>query len=218
MNDNTIAVLDFELKQDAEHLNQRLGDLFSSIGEANPNRIIDEAKNLLETVFRTIIVDKTGSVEEGRRAATFPNLYTQAKDCISLSNEPDAIDKINELCEKAVLIIGHIRNSYGNAHGRDGYSTNNIDLAESLFFARIAISITNLLYGKHINSPIKHLNNRIKYEDYNDFNEYFDEAEGPDIVVGGIPLRPSEVLFNGDLTAYREYLIEFMNQPPESSN
>lgn len=218
MNDNTIMLLDFDIKQDAEHLNQRISNLFSSIGEANSSKIIDDAKNLLETVFRTIIVDKTESVDEGRRSATFPNLYMQAKECILLSDEPDVIDKINELCEKAVLIIGQIRNSYGNAHGRDGYSSNNMGITESLFFARIALSITNLLYGKHINSPIKHLNNRIRYEDYDDFNEYFDDLEGLDVIVGGIPLKPSEVLFNNDLTAYKEYLIEYMNQTPESTS
>lgn len=216
MTDQTISVLDFEIQKSAEHLNLRVGELFDAVGQASGEKILDASKNLLETVFRTIITDKNGEVQEGRRAATFPNLYQQAKDCITISEEPEVLGKIDELCEKAVLIIGQLRNSFGGSgHGHDGYYASHFGLSESLFVARVALGITNLFYGTHINSPLSYMNSRIKYEDHEKFNEYFDELEGGDVKVAGISVRPSEVLFNADNIAYKEYLIEFMNQLPE---
>ena len=216
MNDQTLTLFDFDIQSSAEHMNVRVGELYEALSQAKGEKILDASKNLLETVFRTIITDKNGEVEEGRRAATFPNLYNQAKDCIQLSDESDIVDKLNELCEKAVLIIGQLRNSYGmSGHGSDGYDDRRFGLPESLFVARVSLSITNLLYGKHLDSPLSHLNSRIQYENYADFNEYFDSQEGDDVSVAGILVRPSEVLFNADPIAYKEYLIEYMNQLPQ---
>lgn len=213
-----LAVLDFDVRKSAEHLNLRISSLLDAISEANGGKILDASKNLLETVFRTMVTDKNGEVQEGRRAATFPGLYAQAKDCIRLSDEPEIIDRITELCDKAVLIVGQLRNSFGfNSHGRDGYDIGEIGLPESLFVARVALGITNLFYGKHINSPLSHMNARVRYEDHEAFNEYFDSIHGEDVTVGGIVVRPSEVLFNADEIAYREYLIEYMGQLPDIS-
>jgi hypothetical protein len=216
MIDQTLTLFDFDIQNSAEHMNARVGEMYDALSQPKGEKILDASKNLLETVFRTIITDKNGSVEEGRRAATFPNLYAQAKECILLSDESDVVDKLNELCEKAVLIIGQLRNSYGmSSHGRDGYDDKHFGLPESLFVARVSLSITNLLYGKHLDSPLSHLNSRIQYENYADFNDYFDSQEGDDVKVAGILVRPSEVLFNADPIAYKEFLIEYMNQPPQ---
>jgi hypothetical protein len=216
MMSQTLATLDFDIQRSAEHLSLRVSTLLDAIGEANGGRILDASKNLLETVFRTMVTDKNGEVQEGRRAATFPGLYEQAKGCILLSEEPEILDKITELCDKAILVIGQLRNSYGfSSHGRDGYAVEQIGLPEALFVARVALGITNLFYGRHIESPLSHMNARVRYEDHETFNEYFDSINGEDITVGGIVVRPSEVLFNADEIAYREYLIEYMSQLPD---
>ena len=214
MNVLTLPVVDFDIQEStASHLNQRVTELLDAINEVSSGRVLDASKNLLETVFRTIITDKNGCVREGRRAATLPELYAQAKECVSLSDEPEVIDKVSELCGKAVLIIGQLRNNYGfSSHGRDGYDTRQVGMFESLLVARVTLGVTNLFYGKHLNSPLLHMNARIRYEDFEAFNSYFDSSR-EDITIEGILIRPSEALFYADEIAYREHLVEYLGQP-----
>jgi hypothetical protein len=211
MSQHVLATIDFEVSESASELNNRVAELFESISSGVPGKIIDASKTLLESVFRTIVVDKNGVVEEGRRAATFPGLYAQAKECIDLSDDVDVIERVDEMCSKAVLIIGQVRNSHGySAHGREGFNDTGMGMRESLFIARIALGIANLFYGKHLDSPLKHLNERVRYEDFEEFNDYIDSSEPSDLMVAGIAIRPSEALFSTDRIAYRELLAEYM--------
>lgn len=216
---DTLETIDFYVDERAKQLQMRIDDLLASLGNEYGDELLDASKNLLETVFRTIIVDKKGAVEEGRRAATFDGLYRQATECVVLSGEEEAADKINQMCKSAVEGIGYLRNKYGkSSHGRDGYIDRHISIQEALFVARFSLGITNLLYGKHLSSPVAYANSRVRYEDYSDFNEYIDDLEGDDVMVAGISIRPSQALFDCDNIAYKEKLIEYMQLHSEDGD
>jgi hypothetical protein len=200
----------------ASHFEERLEALKSALTTGTPGSIVEEAKALLECVYRTIVTDHNGDVAPGARGGppTFPELYSQAKACINLSEDSDVESRIDEACSKLTLIIGQTRNSNGaTSHGQDAYSENLLGLHEAHFIAREALSIAALFLNRHSVSEA-HLYARLRFEDHNDFNEYIDESEEWPAVLGQ-EMRPSEVLFNTDPTSYRAALTEYRQRPEE---
>lgn len=193
----------------ATHFEERLEALRTALSDESPGSIVEEAKALLECVYRTIITDHNGAVSPGRRGnPTFPELYTQAKAGINLSNDPDIASRIDDACSKLTLIIGQTRNSNGTtSHGQDAYAENNLDIHEAHYFAREALSIAALFLNKHSLTET-HMHARLRYEDHVEFNEHLDETEEWPTVLGQ-EVRLSEVLFSTDPTRYREALIEY---------
>jgi len=54
----------------------------------------------------------------------------------------------------------------------------------------------------------------LRYEDYEDFNQYLDETEN-EVKVTGVSFRPSEVLFGLSKETYRIALTDFEDQQTE---
>jgi len=204
----------------AVHFEERITALKTALSEGSPGAIVDEAKSLLECVYRTIITDHNGSVLPGRRGEpTLPELYSQAKSYVIFSNDEIIHSRIDEACSKLTLIIGQTRNSNGAAaHGQDAYAQNLLSRDEAYYFAREALSVSALFLNKHLSTE-SHLHARLKYEDHDDFNEHLDDIEEWPILFGQ-ELRPSETLFNNDPMRYREALIEYhenVSANPESA-
>ncbi|OJU88185.1 hypothetical protein BGO17_04420 [Candidatus Saccharibacteria bacterium 49-20] len=199
----------------AAHFDERLRALHDSLATGTSGSVVDEAKALLECVFRTIITDHNGEVAPGHRGQpTFPELYEQAKACINLSNDGDVAIRIDEACAKTVLIIGQIRNSNGaTSHGQDAYAENLLGAHEAHFIAREALSIAALFLNRHSETE-SHLHSRLRFEDHSEFNEYVDDTEDWPVIFGQ-NMRPSEVLFNTDPTSYQAALIEYKQRPQD---
>ena len=107
------------------------------------------------------------------------------------------LQTVQGLCE--------FRNSYGMAsHGRDAFSAR-LDLRQATLAAQAADTIVSFLYRIHRDALSQNPGARIYYEDHADFNEAFDNDNGT-IRVSDLGLRPSEVLFKGDLEAYKAAL------------
>ena len=198
----------------ATHFEERLSALRSALAEGSPGSIVEEAKALLECVYRTIIIDHHGTVAPGSRGSpSLPELYSQARSCITFSEDSDVSHRIDEACSKLTLVIGQTRNSNGaTSHGQDAYAQNLLGHYEAHYFAREALSIAALFLNKHSDTTA-YLHTRLQYEDHTDFNNYLDESEEWPIVLGQ-EMSPSEILFNTDPTRYREMLIEYHQSPP----
>lgn len=193
----------------ATHFEERLESLKVALYDKTPGSIVEEAKALLECVYRTIIIDHSGEVAPGRRGQpTFPELYMQAKACLSLSDDLDISHRVDEACLTITRTIGQIRNSNGStSHGQDAYTENRLGIHEAHFIAREALSIAAFFLNRHSISET-HLRARLRFEDHNNFNESIDDSQEWPIIMGQ-EMRPSEVLFNTDPTRYREALIEY---------
>lgn len=192
--------------QAAAHLKERYERLMEAISSVHSGDICDEAKALLECVFRTIINNRNGNVVEAPSGrATFISLYEQAWDTLQV-NGPSEEFKL--ILKRAVQDIGNIRNDYGGvSHGQDGYDERSLGLTEALYIARSALSLAGYMYTHHLNVSQDTNNVRINYEDNPEFNEYIDSND--EVVVAGIVMVASEVLFSNDLIAYKERLIEY---------
>lgn len=203
--------VEIDVPAGAAYLRQKIDDLEGALQENHTGKMFDASKGLLETVFRTIIIDHNGQVaSQNGREPSFMNLYKQSLSCIgNLSNENGVAFKLNELCTKAIDVIGNLRNNFGYAsHGQDGYTRFDINPIEAVFISNVAAALVNFLYGAHTIQPLSYQNVRLIYGNFETFNDYIDDLNS-EVVVSGISMRPSEALFMTDQSAYRELLIEY---------
>ena len=166
-----------------------------------------------------MIIDSRGQVSlQNGREPGLTNLYDHAKSCLRcLSDESGLASNLDALCKKAIQTIGYCRNNYGHAsHGQDAYTTYSINPIEAVFIANIAASVVNFIYGMHVIQPASYRNIRLIYGNFNEFNNYIDEIN-EQVTISGISMSPSETLFMTDQNAYRELLIEYTENPPESN-
>lgn len=212
--------VEISVPSNATYLQQKVDDVGAALQENHPGKIFDSAKNLLETTLRTIVTSKCGQVAlQNDREPSLMNLYEQTIKCFEgLSSEQGAATKFDELCKKAVQMIGYCRNNYGySGHGQDGYTTFSINPIEAIFVSNVAVALVNFLYGSHVIQPTSYQNIRLVYGNYDDFNNYIDDTND-ELVISGIVMAPSEALFMADQSAYRELLIEYTENPPEQPN
>ncbi len=196
----------------APELKERYQRFIDAINSRHPGNIYDEGKAFLECIFRTIIVNRIGRVDEGSERATFISLFEQAWDSLELQR-----DEFKRVMKKSVKNVGDFRNNYGAvSHGQDGYTERVLDEEEALFIARESLSIAAFFYSQHLRVSGDGQNERINYADNMDFNEHIDSQDNCEIL--GVVLIASEVLFANDPIAYREGLIEFrqMQESEES--
>lgn len=193
----------------APHLQERYQLLIESVSDRNPGAIFDHSKALLETICRTIITDRNGHISETPDSrASFIELYRQTCACL-MAHDSDTL--FMPIIKKSLQVIADMRDNYGvSSHGRDGYSHQTGQVEESLFVARVSLAMAGYLYARHVNTSTDHQNERLHYEDNPEFNEYLDQ-DGDIEIAGIIVASPSRVLFDNDLIAYREKLIEFVD-------
>lgn len=194
------------------HLQERYLLLIEALQEEHPGKILDESKSFLESIFRTISIDVYGETERANiERLRMPELCQKACDCTTLSADTSANTSLVEMAHALVLKIAQLRNSHGaSAHGRDGYTVNEVGVTEAVFIAQSAVSLGRLFFTQHKGRSDGRKNQRVQYLDNPEFNAYLDEQE--DVVVSGISLIPSEALFNTDPKGYRDKLNEYIDQ------
>lgn len=202
------------LRQDLEglpHLEERFLLLLGALDDQHPGRIIDEAKCFLESIFRTIDINHHGVEQKDRiDRLRMPELFEEVGQLISLSDDEVVRAQLQEMCSLGFSRIAQIRNAEGAAaHGRDGYHEVAVGLPEALYIAQSAVAISSLFYSRYQARADWRTNQRQKYEDNPEFNEWLDEQQEEIRIVDTV-LSPSEVLFNTDPKAYRNALAEFM--------
>lgn len=178
---------------------------------------LDLSKAFLETVFKTILNDRVDDVNQKEE---FGPLYRQVKDNVEFSSNDDVNELLSLLAGQIVNVTGQLRNRYGAAsHGDDGYRDNPIDMIGAEFIMSSVDGLASCLYRKHKDTVVVESAQRMNYVDFGDFNGWFDEQNddikipiGEDVFLS---FSASQILFEQDIEAYREVLLQYQSNPDE---
>jgi len=195
---------------------QALGDYVLRIEtyrDSSPGLVIENCKSLVESIFKTILVEVNRKTPDELKNCNIKNLYEQVEK--TLFFEKQGYCKILEGFSAA---IADFRNRFGEtSHGKDIYTleTNRNLLFddEVLFLLSTTDNISYFLlsYYKNLYPAYAEKRKWLEYEDNQEFNEWFDETEDA-VSLGGVSLLPSRVLFDGDKEAYKTSLSEYLGK------
>ena len=194
------------------HIGEQILALEKAVDE-NPGLAFDLAKTLLESGCRTILVDRGTGYNE---AWDLPKLLHEVLAKIRLV--PTELEETSEVSKSLRKTAGglhsviqgicELRNTHGFAsHGRDA-AFQQLEATQALVVARSADAVYNFLFRVHRRYTLEISSPPLTYEENPDFNQYVDETSEP-VQVINLVFRPSEVLFQMDPQAYRDYLGNF---------
>ena len=181
--------------------------------ERFPLLVIENCKSIIESIFKTILVEVGSKTEDDLKNIDIGGLYKQVKKILFLE-EKGYCNIIGSFSSA----IAEFRNKLGEtSHGKDIYTI--AQNRSALFDDEIhfLISTTDniafflLSYYKNLYPAYAGKKRKLIYEDYAEFNKWFDEIENP-VVVAGVSLSPSRVLFDGDIDAYKTSLGEYLGK------
>ncbi|AWY45678.1 abortive infection family protein [Glaesserella parasuis] len=169
----------------------------------NPVLSIELCKSLSEGICKTILTDKGVSIPDN-----FPNLVSTTLSHLNVDNHPDA-EHIKELSKRlggVLHYIATIRNDCNYAsHGQDiEHKPVSSDLA--LFVTHTTNAILGFILHFYIVTGDYQRGERIRYEDYQEFNDYLDEVYESNM---GKIISFSRALFDQDIEAYKEEFWEY---------
>lgn len=195
---------------------QALGDYVLRIETyraSSPGLVIENCKSLVESIFKTILVETDSKTEADLKDCDIGNLYKQVKKVLFFE-EKGYLNIIGSFSSA----ISEFRNKLGEtSHGKDIYTLENNRTAlfddEILFLLSTTDNISYFLlsYYKNLYPAYAEKRKELEYEDNQEFNEWFDETEEA-VSLGGVSLSPSRVLFDGDTEAYKTILSEYLGK------
>lgn len=195
---------------------QALGDYVLRIETyraSSPGLVIENCKSLVESIFKTILVEADSKTEADLKDCDIGNLYKQVKKVLFFE-EKGYLNIIGSFSSA----ISEFRNKLGEtSHGKDIYTLENNRTAlfddEILFLLSTTDNISYFLlsYYKNLYPAYAEKRKELEYEDNQEFNEWFDETEEA-VSLGGVSLSPSRVLFDGDTEAYKTSLSEYLGK------
>jgi len=180
---------------------------------SSPGLVIENCKSLVESIFKTILVEVDSKTEADLKDCDIGNLYKQVKKVLFFE-EKGYLNIIGSFSSA----ISEFRNKLGEtSHGKDIYTLENNRTAlfddEILFLLSTTDNISYFLlsYYKNLYPAYAEKRKELEYEDNQEFNEWFDETEDA-VSLGGVSLSPSRVLFDGDIEAYKTSLSEYLGK------
>lgn len=204
----------------ATHLLRQIGALESAVLD-NPALAFDLAKSLVESVCKTILADRGQEVDHSQDT---PKLFREALRYLQLLPEShtgnadvlDSLKKTTGSLQSLVSGLCELRNREGLAsHGRDGYS-DSLESVQAQLAARSADALVHFLLSAHHSYPNQSPKRRVQYHDNVEFNRYLDETHDR-IVISTYEYDPSYVLFNVDDEAYKDLLVQYKEEQPETA-
>jgi hypothetical protein len=180
---------------------------------SSPGLVIENCKSLIESIFKTILVEADSKTENDLKDCDIGNLYKQVKKVLFFE-EKGYLHIIGSFSNA----IAEFRNKLGEtSHGKDIYTLENNRGAlfddEILFLLNTTDNISYFLlsYYKNLYPVYAEKKHELAYADNKEFNEWFDENEEV-VSLGGTSLLPSRVLFDGDTEAYKTSLSEYLGK------
>jgi hypothetical protein len=180
---------------------------------SSPGLVIENCKSLVESIFKTILVEADLKTEDDLKLCDIGSLYKQVKKLLFFEEKGYC-----HIIGSFSNAISEFRNKLGEtSHGKDIYTLEKNRTA--LFDDEIAFLLSTtdniayflLSYYKNLYPAYANKKKELAYEDNNEFNEWFDEIENA-VSVGGVSLSPSRVLFDGDVEAYKASLNGYINK------
>lgn len=195
---------------------QALGDYVLRIETyrvSSPGLVIENCKSLVESIFKTILVEVNSETEESLKDFSTSGLYGKVKDILFFEEQG-----YRNIIGSFSNAISEYRNKLGEtSHGKDIYTLENNRNAlfndEILFLLSATDNISYFLlsYYKNLYPVYAEKKQELIYDNNEEFNEWFDETEEV-VSVGGVSLSPSHVLFDGDTAAYKTSLSEYLGK------
>ncbi|MEN6510971.1 MAG: hypothetical protein ABFD00_03965 [Chloroherpetonaceae bacterium] len=180
---------------------------------SSPGLVIENCKSLVESIFKTILVEVSSETEESLKNCSTSELYGKVKDILFFERQG-----YRNIIGSFSNAISEYRNKLGEtSHGKDIYTLesnkNTLVNDEMLFllFTTDNVSYFLLSYYKNLYPAFAEKKKVLVYEDNDEFNRWFDETEEA-VSVGGVSLSPSRVLFDGDTEAYKTSLSEYLSK------
>ncbi|MBN6080162.1 abortive infection family protein [Aggregatibacter actinomycetemcomitans] len=186
-----------------QHYRGHIDNIISNV-YGNPALSIELCKSVTEGICKTILTDKGESIPE-----KYPNLVSTTINKLDLSYHKDH-EHLLELSKRLGSIlhyVAEIRNQYGDfaSHGQDiEHKKVTSDLA--LFVLHSTNAILGFILHFYIVTDDYRKGERIRYEDNQRINELIDESYETETQ---FKISYSKALFDQDLEAYKELVIEF---------
>jgi hypothetical protein len=201
----------FVSSEDAVHLLEQKDRLEQAVINEDAPLTLDTAKSLLESIFKTILNDRTVTPN---LTQDFKPLYRNVRDVMPFNQNGDANSLLGNLGSAIVHNVAELRNKFGAAsHGDDGYFETPIQMNDAEMVAHVVDGLAGFMYRKHKLLIEPESAQRVYYSDYPEFNSYLDgQYSGYKLELGergGIDLPTSEIIFLTDRALYREMLIQF---------
>jgi hypothetical protein len=181
-----------------------------SYKETDPFIAIENCKSLMESVFKTIIVEVTEKTANDLKNDNIGKLYSQVKIILNFKR-----GGYSQIIGSFSKIISQLRNKLGKtSHGKDIYTLQKNkdtlfrDEVNLLLHTADVIVFFLLNYYKNQYPALTKRKVELEYEESMEFNKWFDENE-PLVAIKDLELSPSKVLFDNDIEAYKAYLIDY---------
>lgn len=191
----------------------------------NPGLAIDISKAIIESTCKTILKDRGHTCED---AWDGQKLLKETMNRLRLL--PDGIEDdgtgtegLKNMLRGFTTVmqgISTVRNAHGFAsHGKDA-RTRQLEALQAVLVARSADAVVSFLFGAHrnyVDAEPEQSQLETTYGDHPQFDEYVDDANQV-VRIFDFQYRPSEVLFNVDLDAYRDLLTGYVpEETPEQA-
>lgn len=180
---------------------------------SSPGLVIENCKSLVESIFKTILIEVNSETEESLKDCGIGNLYRKVRDVLRFETKG-----YSNIIGSFSSAISEFRNKLGEtSHGKDIYTLQKNRSAlfddEIIFLLSTTDNISYFLLSYYTNlyPTFAEKRKELAYEDNEEFNEWFDEREEP-VSLGGVSLLPSRVLFDGDIEAYKAGLSKYLGK------
>lgn len=187
--------------------------------ESDFSMSLENAKALLETIGKEICNAK------GRSLADNSSVNGVLKNAFAVMGYTgnNMVTQISSSLANIGQQVGNLRNDIGaSSHGKNleqltarNESIN--DMTKNFLIDSVelvACFLIGTFEGEHVAISSS---TDIKYEDCDDFNDYWDGAYG-EFTMGSYSFDASEILFNNDLEAYSNEYTAFLQIPPDEDN
>ena len=177
-----------------------------------PEFAFDLSKALVESVCKTMLADIGKPADKNLKMPKLVKETTKRLALLPPGHPGQTTDKSAKATigalSQIVKGLSELRNKYGVAsHGRDIFSPR-LSPRHAALAAQAADTIVSFLYRTH-RDMLTQSPERIRYEDYNEFNDVYD-SDNESVWVGEIEMLASYVLFCCDNDAYKFALDEYL--------
>jgi hypothetical protein len=203
------------------HIEAQVKAIEGAVNE-NPSLAFDLARDLIESVCRTILTERAIAFEPNDDLPKLFKTATNALPFLPLS-ESDKTDVRKSLAQTlnglhtAVQGVCELRNACGFAsHGSDSPRPV-LETIQATLAAETADAIVGFLYRVHRQNRSLPPNLSPKYGDFYDFNRYVDELHDR-VQIFEEDFAPSRVLFELAPEPYRLYFGEYKSESQPAFN
>jgi len=180
----------------------------------NTGLAFDLARTLVESACKTIITERGSTFEKDD---DLPKLFRTATLSVpflpvALAGDPGARKSLQQTLSglsTALQGVCELRNAFGFASHGSAEPRPTMERVQALLAAQAADAIIGFLYRVHRQDLTRPRSVSMAYDDHAEFNDWIDEQSEPVHIFSLPPYRPSDVLFNVDLEAYRDLLADY---------